>query len=257
MQPIDAIILGILEGATEFLPISSTGHLILASSLLKIPTSTFLTSFLIAIQVGAIAAVALTYWRSFLDIEVLKRLVVAFLPTAVIGFTVYPLVKGFLLGNELVVISALFIGGILMILCELYVARRGTDDTEGPALVSYKQALAVGLFQSLAIVPGVSRSAATVMGGLLIGMRRVSVVQFSFLLAVPTMGAATALDILKSYKTFDSSGIHLMVLGGVTAFFVALLAIRFLLAYVKRHTFIPFGIYRIILAVIFFFFVLT
>lgn len=256
MQILEAIILGTLEGATEFLPVSSTGHLILASTLLQIPDSSFLTSFLIAIQLGAICAVVATFWRSFLDLETLKRLFVAFLPTAIIGFTVYPFVKGYLLGNEFIVVSALFIGGVLMIIFELYFAKKISQANEQEAAISYPQAIAVGFFQSLAIVPGISRSAATVVGGLLIGMSRVSIVKFSFLLAVPTMGAATALDIIKSYDTFSASSFHLILIGGSTAFLVALVAIRFLLGYVSRHTFIPFGIYRIILATVFFFIVL-
>lgn len=256
MQILEAIILGTLEGATEFLPVSSTGHLILASTLLQIPHSSFLTSFLIAIQLGAICAVVVTFWRSFLDLETLKRLFVAFLPTAIIGFTVYPFVKGYLLGNEFIVVSALFIGGVIMIIFELCFAKRIREAYEQENVITYPQAIAVGFFQSLAIVPGVSRSAATVVGGLLIGMSRVSIVRFSFLLAVPTMGAATTLDIIKSYHTFSASGVHLILIGGITAFLVALVAIRFFLAYVSRHTFIPFGIYRIILATAFFFIVL-
>ena len=265
MTIFDALILGLIEGATEFLPVSSTGHLILASSALAIPDSDFLTSFIIAIQFGAIAAVLLTYWRAFLSIELLKRLFVAFIPTAIIGFTLYPLIKGFLLGNELIVVLALFVGGVLLILFELWHTEPRTahetaeelSPAHSPTTISYRQALAVGLFQSIAIIPGVSRSAATVIGGLLVGLRRVTVVEFSFLLAVPTMGAATSYDLLKSYESFAGADISLLLIGAVTAFITALVALRLFLGFIKRYTFIPFGVYRIILASVFALIILT
>ena len=255
MTILQAILLGILEGATEFLPISSTGHLILAQHVLGIVESPFTTSFLITIQVGAIGAVIVSFWRSFLDIEVLKRLMTAFIPTAIIGFALYQLIKGFLLGSELTVVIALLIGGAALILFEYFHTERadGTDSLRG---VTYPQAFAIGLFQSVAIIPGVSRSAATIVGGLMLGLRRTTIVEFSFLLAVPTMLAATGYDLLKTYPTFDTGNIGMLVIGAATAFAVALFAIRFLLNFVKTQTFIPFGIYRIILALVFLVFVL-
>lgn len=260
MTTFEAILLGILEGATEFLPVSSTGHLILASSALTIPDSDFLTSFIIAIQFGAIAAVLLTYWKSFFDFSLVKKLIVAFLPTALIGFTLYPFIKDFLLGNEAVVVWSLAIGGVLLILFELWHKGTQQEPESEPvpgADISYKQALAIGLFQSIAIIPGVSRSAATIMGGLLMGIRRTSIVEFSFLLAVPTMGAATSYDLLKSYESFAGADISLLFVGAFTAFVTALFALRLFLRFVKRYTFIPFGIYRIILAAAFFLFILA
>ncbi|HEX8591469.1 MAG TPA: undecaprenyl-diphosphatase UppP [Candidatus Paceibacterota bacterium] len=255
MTILEAILLGVLEGATEFLPISSTGHLILGSHLLAIPETPFLTSFLIAIQLGAIGAVIVTYWRSFLDFQILKRLFAAFVPTAVIGFALYKLIKGYLLGNEWIVVIALLVGGILLIVFELlHKERDGGAETIGA--IRYRDAVAIGLFQALAIVPGVSRSAASIAGGLLLGIRRVAIVEFSFLLAVPTMLAATGYDLLKTYDTFEAGNISLLLIGAATAFAVALVALRFLLRFVKTYTFIPFGIYRIVLALVFLIFVL-
>lgn len=255
MTWLDSIILGVLEGVTEFLPVSSTGHLVLASQLLGLTPGTFLSSFQIAIQLGAIAAVVFLYWKSFLDFRFLTKLFVAFIPTGLVGFLVYPYVKGFLLGNSMVVVASLFLGGIVLILFELFY-KETSESAESARQITYGQALLVGCFQSIAIIPGVSRSAATIIGGLLVGMRRVAIVEFSFLLAVPTMMAATGYDLLKSHDTFAFDQVGLLALGFLTAFVVALLSMRFLLALVRRHTFIPFGIYRIILAVAFFLIVL-
>ncbi len=255
MTWLDSIILGALEGVTEFLPISSTGHLILASELLGLEPSTFLSSFQIAIQLGAIAAVVALYWKSFLDFPFLTKLFVAFIPTGLVGFVVYPYVKGFLLGNPAVVVTSLFLGGIALIVFELFHTEKA-ESLEGAKQITYGQALLVGTFQSIAIIPGVSRSAATIVGGLLIGMRRVAIVEFSFLLAVPTMVAATGYDLLKSHESFAFDQFGLLALGFVTAFVVALLSMRFLLSIVRRYSFIPFGIYRIALAAVFFLVVL-
>jgi len=255
MTLLDSIILGAIEGITEFLPISSTGHLILASELLAIPATEFLKSFQIAVQLGAIAAVVCLYWKSFLDLDFLKKLFVAFLPTGLVGFLVYPYVKGFLLGNSEVVVASLFVGGIALIVFELFHKERDEAPSDARA-ITYRQAALVGLFQSVAIIPGVSRSAATIVGGLLVGMRRTAIVEFSFLLAVPTMLAATGYDLLKSADSFAAGDFSLLAVGFLISFLVALVSMRFLLKLVRRYTFIPFGIYRIVLAVAFFFVVL-
>lgn len=250
MDIFHAIILGAIEGATEFLPVSSTGHLILVSHLLGIPQSSFLTSFEIAIQLGAISAVALLYWRSFFKLDIVKRLIVGFIPTAIIGFGLYSFVKHYLLTNEILVIITLIVGGIFLIAFEL-LHREKEEIPADITAITYRQAALVGVFQSLAMVPGVSRSAATIVGGLVLGIRRAAIVEFSFLLAVPTMGAAVALDVLKTYKTFPVDALPTMAYGFVTAFLVALVAIRFLLNYVKKAGFIPFGVYRILIALFF------
>lgn len=251
MTWLDSIILGVIEGVTEFLPISSTGHLILASEVMGLEHSVFLSSFLIAVQLGAILAVIALYWKKFLDFQFLIKLGVAFIPTGLVGVLVYPYLKAYLLGESIVVVTSLFIGGIALIVFELLHKER-TDAPEDARAITFRQALLVGAFQSIAIIPGVSRSAATIVGGLIVGMRRVAIVEFSFLLAVPTMIAATGYDLVKSADSFAFDEFGLLATGFVTAFIVALLSMRFLLTIVRRYSFIPFGIYRIALAALFF-----
>jgi len=257
MTILHSIILGIVEGITEFLPISSTGHLILASQLLKIQDSDFVKSFEIIIQLGAILSVLVLYWKTIWNWEMLKKLFVAFLPTAVIGLALYKIVKTYLLGNTTVVLWSLFLGGIVLIVFELWHERQGSGAllSNGGEFnakdLSYKKALALGFFQSIAIVPGVSRSAATIVGGLWLGMKRRSIVEFSFLLAIPTMLAATGLDLIKNYQTFSTGQFGSLAVGFAVSFIVALVAIKFLLSFIRRHNFVPFGAYRIIMALVF------
>ena len=250
MDFITALILGIVQGISEFLPISSTGHLILASHLMGLQHTEFLKSFEIAIQAGTILSVVALYWRSLMvDFEVIKRLAVAFRPTGLLGLTLYRLIKGYLLGSETVVLCSLLIGGILIIAFERWY-REGENATGDIRAMSYKNALIVGLFQSVAMIPGVSRSAATILGGLLLGLKRKTIVEFTFLLAVPTMLAATGYDLIKSGSQFSLDQVQYLLIGFVTAFVVALLSIKFLLRFIKTHTFIPFGIYRIVLVIV-------
>ena len=252
MDFITAFILGIVQGISEFLPISSTGHMILASHLMGLKHTEFLKSFEIAIQVGTILSVVVLYWRSLLvDFEVIKRLAVAFIPTGVLGLTLYKLIKGYLLGSETVVLCSLLIGGIFIISFE-YWYREKDDATSEIREISYKNAVIIGLFQSIAMIPGVSRSASTILGGLWLGLKRKTIVEFTFLLAVPTMLAATGYDLIKSGSQFSFDQIQYLLVGFVTAFVVALLTIKFLLQFIKTHTFIPFGIYRIVLVVFWF-----
>lgn len=250
MDIFTSIILGIVEGITEFLPISSTAHLILSAKLLSLPQTEYLKSFEIVIQLGAILSVVVLYWKSLLNIEVIKRLIIAFIPTGVIGLVFYKLAKQYLLGNTSVVLWALLLGGVLIILFE-HIYKSNDNTPQEISTISYRQCLAIGLFQSIAIVPGVSRSAATVIGGLLLGLKRKTIVEFSFLLAVPTMLAATGLDLLKNYKEFSSSQFGYLGLGFAVSFIVALLSIKFLLRYIKNHDFKAFGVYRIVIAIIF------
>jgi len=250
MTIIEALILGIVEGVTEFLPISSTGHLILTSHLLGL-TGEFVKSFEIIIQLGAILAVLVLYGSSrFLSLPVLKRLVVAFIPTGIIGLALYKIVKSYLLGSSIVVVAALALGGLALILFERRHSEKETSlkEIEG---MSYKHAALIGCFQSLAIIPGVSRSAATIIGGLALGISRSAIVEFSFLLAVPTMLAATGLDLFKNGMSFSLDQYLLFAVGFVTAFITAWLSIRWLLSFIKTHTFTSFGYYRIIIALIF------
>jgi undecaprenyl-diphosphatase len=255
MSILTAALFGIIEGISEFLPISSTGHLVLTSTLLNIAQSDFQKSFEIIIQLGAIAAVVALYWRKFLDIEILKRLIVAFIPTGVIGLALYKVVKTYLLGNNTVVLWALLLGGVALIIFES-LHKEKPEAIVHTRDISYKQSVYIGLFQALAIVPGVSRSAATIIGGLLMGLKRTTIVEFSFLLAVPTMLAATGLDLVKNASTFSTSNITLLAVGFITAFVVALFAIKFLLQFIRTHTFVPFGVYRVVVAILFWFFIL-
>lgn len=248
---VHALILGLVEGITEFLPISSTGHLILTSTVLKIPDSDFLKTFEIAIQLGAILAVVALYWKKILlDRAVFQRVLVAFLPTAILGLIFYKLVKRYLLGNVEVVLWSLAVGGIALIVFELLYKEKETAIGEIEGL-SYRQAAVIGLFQSLAFIPGVSRAAATIIGGLLIGLKRQTIVEFSFLLAIPTMAAATGLDLLKNAGSFSSEQFGLLGVGFAVSFVTALIAIQWLLRFIKNHSFISFGIYRIGVAALF------
>lgn len=251
-----AIIFGIVEGISEFLPISSTGHLILTAQLLNIAQSDFIKSFQIIIQLGAIFSVVVLYFKSLVtDIPTIKKIIAALIPTLVIGFVFYKLVKRFLFGNAQVVLWSLLIGGVCLIIFEL-LHREKADATDNVAKISYRQAILIGLFQSIAIIPGVSRSAATILGGLLLGLKRKTIVEFSFLLAVPTMLAATVLDLSKNLNTFTSNQFIFLLIGFVTSFVVALFAIKFLLNFINHHSFIAFGVYRIVIALLFFFLVL-
>lgn len=262
MTILHSIILGIIEGITEFLPISSTGHLILASQLLKIQDSDFLKSFEIIIQLGAILSVVVLYWKTLWNWMTIKKLFLSFLPTAVIGLALYKIVKTYLLSSTTLVLWSLFLGGIVLIIFELWYKKylEATLPSETAnleeGLPSYRQAIILGFFQSIAIIPGVSRSAATILGGLWLGMKRKSIVEFSFLLAVPTMLAATGLDLVKNYQSFSSDQFGILAVGFIVSFVVALFAIKFLLQYIRGHDFIAFGIYRIVLALIFWFFIL-
>lgn len=252
MNILQAIILGIVEGLTEFLPISSTAHLIIANRLLAIPLTDFVKSFDIIIQLGAILAVVILYIRQLLlDRPTLYRIIVAFIPTAIIGFFLYPFIKNNLLENMKLIAFALVIGGVIMIIFE---HTRKSDKTEKH--ISYFRALLIGIFQSLAIIPGVSRAGATIIGGQSLGISRKTIVEFSFLLAIPTMVAASGLDIIKSDFSFSTSEWGLLATGFVTAFITALLAVQFFLRYIEKHSFSAFGWYRIIIGLLILFFLM-
>ncbi len=246
MDFITAVVLGIVEGISEFLPISSTGHLILTSDLLGLHPTEFLKSFEISIQLGAILSVVVLYWRMLLvDFEVIKRILVAFIPTGLLGFALYKTIKTFLLGSSHIVLWSLLIGGALLIIFEM-LHRENPEDVSSVGQISYPKAFLIGIFQSIAMIPGVSRSASTIIGGLLLGMQRKTIVEFSFLLAAPTMLAATVYDLFKSGSEISLSEVYLMATGFLVSFVVALLSIKFLMHFIKTHTFIPFGIYRIL-----------
>lgn len=255
MDYFHALILAVVEGITEFLPISSTGHLILAAQLLDIEQTDFVKSFEIIIQLGAIFSVVFLYWKTLLTkVEVWKRVLVAFLPTAVIGLTFYKIVKDMLLGNSLVTVIALFVGGVVLIALEQGLLKRKSA-IENIEKIPLKTAFLIGLFQSISLIPGVSRAAATIVGGMLLKIERKTAVEFSFLLAVPTMLAATVLDVVKTDFSFSTNQLSLLAIGFIGSFAVALFAVKFLLRFVEHNTFVQFGIYRIIVALLFLLFI--
>lgn len=256
MDVFQALIFSLVEGITEFLPISSTGHLVLTSTLLHIPQTEFVKSFEIIIQLGAILAVVVLYGKKLLvSRKIMVTILMSFIPTAVLGLVFYKLIKEVLLGNPLVTVMALFLGGVALIIIEL-LHKGKTYPVTKLEDISYKQAVIIGLAQSVSMIPGVSRAAATIVGGLLFGVDRKTAVEYSFLLAVPTMAAATGLDVLKSDLVFSSSELMLLAVGFIGSFLVALVAIKLLLSFIQKYTFIPFGIYRIILALLFWIFLL-
>lgn len=263
MTALHALLLGIVEGFSEFLPISSTAHLILTSELFRLQQTEFLKTFNIVIQFGAILSVVVVYWRSLLvRKDVMIRIAIAFIPTAIIGFLLERVIRNILFENIPTILWSLFIGGIILIVFEKWQGGIGhgpkgrplgspVTRTDEMADMSYRQAFLVGLCQALAVVPGVSRSGATIVGGMFLGISRKAIVDFSFVLAVPTMLAATVLSMVKhsDEMSFDQSG--LLFIGFVTSFVVALISIKWLLGYVKKHTFVAFGVYRMVIALVF------
>ena len=260
MDLIQSIALGVIEGISEFLPISSTGHLILAANLLGIPQTEFVKTFEIAIQSGAIFAVIFLYRKKLLsDFELLKRIAIGFIPTAVIGYILYNVIKQYLIGNSEVVLISLFVGGVVLILVELFFKNRTNHKSSiinNKSDLTYEKSFVIGLFQSLAVVPGVSRSASSIIGAMLIGIDRKTATEFSFLLAIPTMFAATALDLKETGFNINSNQWMALGIRFIVSFFVAMAAIKWLVKYVQTNTFIPFGIYRIVLSLFYFLLIL-
>lgn len=256
MTIIHSIMLGIVEGLTEFLPVSSTGHMDLVSHWMGLPQSDAVVVFEIAIQLGAILAVVAIYFKKFFNIDLLTKLFVAFLPTGIIGLVLYKYVKA-LLSSELVVASSLILGGIILIVVEKMYAQKidklvPTPEEHESSIkqLSYSQVMLLGLAQSMAIIPGVSRSGATIVAGLLMKIERKLLVEFTFLLAVPTMFAATFYSIYKNKEVLSGADFGNIFTGFIVAFIVALFVIRFFLNYIRKYDFIPFGYYRIILGII-------
>lgn len=250
MTTLHAIILGIIEGLTEFLPISSTGHMILVSHFLHIVDSATLATFEIVVQLGAILAVVVLYYKKLFQLEMIKKLSVAFIPTGIVGLLVYPYIKH-LLTNQILVAEMLVLGGVIILLVE---KKYEKDTEEGKVIeisnISYKNAFILGLFQTLAIIPGVSRSGAMIIGGLWRRLSRKLLVEFTFLLAVPTMTVATLYTIIKKHKELTLDSVSPIIIGTVISFVVALVVIKFALEYIRRHSFKIFGWYRIIIGII-------
>lgn len=250
VSPAQALILGIVEGLTEFLPVSSTAHLILVSNALHLAETDFLKSFQIIIQFGAILSVIVLYWSKFWNWEIFTKLVVAFIPTGIIGLTVYKALKTYLLGNLTVILWSLLLGGIALLVFERF--KKHSDAEADFSEITYGKAVLIGLFQAIAIIPGVSRSAATIVGGSLIGISKRTIVEFSFMLAVPTMLAASGLELVKSHAAL-AQGATALAIGFVVSFIVAIFAIKGFLGFIKNRNFTAFGWYRIALAILYFF----
>lgn len=251
MQIFHAIILSVIEGVTEFLPVSSTGHLILSSHILGVLDSEFAKTFEIFIQLGAILAVLTLYARRLLvSPAVWMRVVVGFVPTGIIGLAVYKLVKHYLLGNPWVVVWSLLIGGIFILAVESFYSEKQAT-IHSIEQLSLTSAALLGLCQAVAIIPGVSRAAATVFGGLGLKMTRKAAVEFSFLLAIPTMAAASGLDLLKSAGGFSVNEFGLLVVGFMGAFITAFFSVKALVRFIEHHSFRIFGFYRIVVAGLF------
>ena len=248
MTWIQVVILGIVEGLSEFLPISSTGHMIIASSIMGINGEAFTKLFEVCIQFGAILSVVVLYWKKFFDfarLDFYLKLVAAFIPAAIMGALFSKKIDA-LLESSMVVGVSFFVGGVVLLFIDS-VFKKGTIDNDKE--IGYPKAFVIGCFQVLAMVPGVSRSASTIVGGLSQKLTRKMAAEFSFFLAVPTMAAATAKKLWDFHKegiAFQPGQVSMLLVGNVIAFIVALIAIKSFITYVQKHSFRAFGIYRII-----------
>lgn len=250
MNFIDAIIIAIVEGLTEFLPISSTGHMIIAEKLLGVPDDDFTKLFTIGIQLGAILAVVVLYWKKFMSpltagasgIQFYLKLLVAVLPALALGFIFSDKIDA-LLESSLTVAITMIAGGVVLLFIDNFFKHPTVEKDEQ---ISFPKAFIIGVWQCVAMIPGVSRSAASIIGGMQQKLTRKLAAEFSFFLAVPTMAAATGYKLLKGYKTISSDNIQLFVVGNIVAFVVAMLAIKFFIGFLQKHGFKLFGYYRII-----------
>lgn len=245
MSWFEAVIIAIVEGITEFLPISSTGHMIITEALLGTEMNDFTKAFTVNIQFGAILSVVILYWKRFLQSWTFyQKLFIAFLPAAVIGFLAGDFIDR-MLENVMVVAVMLLLGGILL----LFVDKWFNKPIQNQEVTS-KKAFVIGLWQCIAMVPGVSRSAATIIGGMQQKLNRTQAAEFSFFLAVPTMAAASAYKLLKDYKHFNSDNIDILLIGNLVAFVVAMIAIKTFITFLQKHGFRLFGWYRIVLGLV-------
>ena len=249
MDIIHAVILGIIEGITEFLPISSTGHLIVGSELLGLPQTKANTAFEVIIQLSAILAVIANYKDKFhpKHIQLWIKLFIAFLPIAIIGLLFSDQIKA--LFSVKVVAIMFIVGGIVFLILE-YFQKDRTPSTLEVEDVSYKQAALIGVAQVFALIPGTSRAGSTIVGALIVGLSRRASAEFSFLLALPVLAAASGYDFLKHYKDFSSNDYLLLAVGFVVSFIVAYFTMKLFIRFLEKFTFVSFGIYRIIFGVV-------
>ncbi|QCT93672.1 undecaprenyl-diphosphate phosphatase [Caminibacter mediatlanticus TB-2] len=249
MTIIDSIILGIVEGITEFLPISSTAHMIIVSTLLGLKQTMQNVAFEVIIQLGATLAIVFIYLDkiNFKEIDLWKKVILAFLPLAIVGFLFRHQIKEFF---TITTVAWMFIiGGIVFFIVEKFYSEEKAKINEVEK-VSLKQAFIIGIFQVFALIPGTSRSGATIVGGMLSGLSRKTAADFSFLLAIPTMFAASGYEMVKNLDTFKDSNLIVLAVGFIVSFISCYIAVKWFLNFVKKYTLIPFGIYRIIFGII-------
>ncbi len=250
MSIFETIIIAIVEGLTEFLPVSSTGHMIITQGILGVKSTEFVKLFTVCIQFGAILSVLVIYWKRFLQSwSFYWKLLVAFLPAAIIGFLAGDLIDSFL-ENVWVVSSMLVIGGVFMLFVDKWFNKPSEDQT-----MTYKKAFRIGLAQCIAMIPGVSRSMATIVGGMTQKLSRQTAAEFSFFLAVPTMAAASGYKLLKALLAGGgmemlSANMTTLIIGNIVAFIVAILAIKFFISFLTKYGFKAFGYYRIIVGLL-------
>ena len=246
MSILQVIILAIIEGITEFLPVSSTGHMILASSIMGIQGNDFVKLFTVAIQLGSILSVIVLYFKRFFkSFDFYFKLLAAFIPAVIFGLLFSKKIDQ-LLESPLGVAIALLVGGIILLFVDKWFKDGNIDDTDQ---ISYPTAIKIGFFQCISMIPGTSRSAASIVGGMTQKLTRKAAAEFSFFLAVPTMFGATAKKLYYFYKeghTISPNEINLLIIGNVVGFVVAMLAIKSFIGYLSKHGFKAFGIYRII-----------
>lgn len=252
MSLFQAIVIAIVEGITEFLPISSTGHMIITSSFLGIEKEAFTKMFEVVIQLGAILSVVVLYHKKFFDFsrwQFYIKLIVAVIPALVFGALFSSRIKA-LMESNLTVAITLFVGGVALLFVDNIFNKPKFDNDQS---ITYPKAFTIGLWQVLAMIPGVSRSAASIIGGMQQGLTRKLAAEFSFFLAVPTMFAATAKDLYDWYKdkgTFSSEEIKLLAVGNVVAFVVAMVAIKFFISFLQKYGFKAFGWYRVVTGIV-------
>ncbi len=250
MNIFEVIVLAIIEGLTEFLPVSSTGHMIIASSLMGIQSDDFVKLFTVAIQLGTILSVVVLYWKRFFrSFDFYFKLLAAFIPAVIFGLLFSKKIDE-LLESPLTVAISLVVGGVILIFVDNWFKNATVDDADQ---ISYPTAIKIGIFQCLAMIPGVSRSGASIVGGMTQKLTRKAAAEFSFFLAVPTMFAATAKKLYDFYKdghTINSQQLNLLLIGNVIGFVVALIAIKSFIGYLTKNGFRAFGIYRVIVGTI-------
>jgi undecaprenyl-diphosphatase len=253
MQIWQAFILGIVEGLTEFLPVSSTFHLIFASQFLQIANTDFLKFFEVFIQSGAILAVLFLYGKElWTDRSLVKKLILSFIPTAIIGFLLHSIIKNFFFETNWLMLTAFVTVGIIFILYELQLKKNKNKIDKEIKDLSWSQSMLIGIGQAMAVIPGVSRSGAVILTMMAMGQSRKEAAKYSFLLALPTICSAALLDILKleSNTSISSQEIILLLVGFFSAFIVALIVLRWFISFIQKNTLINFGIYRVILGLI-------